>query len=285
MEKLCDLHTHSVFSDGTYTPEELVDAAVARGLAALALTDHNTTAGLDRFLAYGKDKPVALVAGTEITTADHGQELHILGLFLKPEMYRKITAYVAEADALKEQSNLSLAQKLNDHGYRVDYAAIKASTSGKVNRAHFAAALTEAGYVSSRDEAFATLLSPAYGLYEPPKRQDALQTISFLRSLGAVPVWAHPLFHVDFERCEALLPLMKEAGLMGIETVYSLYSEQDAAFCRRMCERYSLLESGGSDFHGKNKPDIALGAGKGNLAVPFRFYTGLANAAGRISDK
>lgn len=144
MRKICDLHTHSVFSDGTLTPEELIDLAIGSGLSALALTDHNTVSGLERFLSYGSDKPIELVPGIEISTECDGQELHILGLFLTPEMFGDITKYVSEADKLKEASNVSLAQKLNENGFFINYAALKAATpDGKVNRAHFAAALVE----------------------------------------------------------------------------------------------------------------------------------------------
>lgn len=280
MMKICDLHTHSIFSDGTFTPEELIDAAIERGLSALALTDHNTVSGLDRFLSYGTGKPIELVPGIELSTEYDGQELHILGLFLKPEMYNDITAYVKEADMRKEISNLSLAQKLNENGFPVDYAALKAAQpDGKVNRAHFAAALVEAGYCKSRNEAFDTILSKSYGWYQPPKRLDAFETIALLQSLGAVPVWAHPLFHVGYEQCEVILSKAKPFGLAGIETVYSTYSEADERFAKRMCRKFTLLESGGSDFHGKNKPDISLGTGRGNLKIPYAFFEKLKERA------
>lgn len=273
MGRICDLHTHSVFSDGTLTPEEIVDLAIVSGLSAVALTDHNTVSGLDRFLSYGTNKSIELVPGIELSTEYNGQELHILGLFLTPEMYGDITAYVREADKRKEASNISLAQTLNENGFLIDYTALKkAQPDGKVNRAHFAAALVDSGYCRSRNEAFDTVLSKSYGWYQPPKRSETLETITFLHSLGAVPVWAHPLFHVDHAQCEAILSKAKAFGLAGIETVYSTYSEADTIFAKQMCKKFNLLESGGSDFHGKNKPDISLGTGRGNLEIPYKFF-------------
>lgn len=272
-KRYCDLHVHSVFSDGTDTPEAIVDLAIENGLSAVALTDHNTVSGLERFTAYGADKPIKLVPGIEFSTEHNGQELHILGLFVQPECYQTIMDYVKAADERKEASNLGLAQKLNENGFRVDYQALKSATPhGKVNRAHFAAALCEGGYVKTRDEAFATVLSEKHGWYKRPERLDALETIRFIRSLGMAAVWAHPLFHVDRTTCEAFLPIAKDCGVTGIETEYSTYSEDDTAFSKEMCRRYGLLESGGSDYHGDNKPDIMIGKGRGKLAVPYSFY-------------
>lgn len=280
MDKLCDLHTHSIFSDGTFTPEETIDLAIETGLSAVALTDHNSVMGLDRFMSYAEDKPIDIAPGIEFSTGYNGRELHILGLFVKPESFDTITAYVKSADERKDKSNIDLAQKLNENGYKIDYQKIKSERpDGKVNRAHFATELLRLGYVRSRDEAFDTILHKDYGWYNPPERISTLETIELIRSLGAVPVWAHPLIHMNYEECDAFLPIAKEHGLVGIETIYSLYSDADTEFAQKMCDKYSLLQSGGSDFHGKNKPDIALGKGKGNLNIPYEYFEKLREAA------
>lgn len=269
--KLCDLHTHSVFSDGTFTPEEIIDLAIETNLSAIALTDHNTVSGLNRFISYAKDKPIDIAPGIEFSTGYKDIELHILGLFVKPDSFDIITSYVRAADERKDKSNIDLAQKLTENGYKIDYAKIKCERpDGKVNRAHFAAELLRLGYVSSVSEAFSTILHKDYGWYNPPERISALETIELIRSLGSVPVWAHPLIHMSYEECDEFLPIAKKHGLVGIETVYSLYSDADTEFADKMCDKYSLLKSGGSDFHGKNKPDISLG--KGNLQIPFEYF-------------
>lgn len=271
--KLCDLHTHSVFSDGTFAPEEIIDLAIETNLSAIALNDHNTVSGLNRFISYAKDKPIDIAPGIEFSTGYKDKELHILGLFVKPDSFDKITSYVRAADERKDKSNIDLAQKLTENGYKIDYAKIKCERpDGKVNRAHFAAELLRLGYVSSVSEAFSTILHKDYGWYNPPERISALETIELIRSLGSVPVWAHPLIHMSYEECDEFLPIAKEHGLVGIETVYSLYSDADAEFAEKMCDKYGLLKSGGSDFHGKNKPDIVLGIGKGNLKIPFDYF-------------
>ena len=280
MSKICDLHTHSIFSDGTFTPEETIDLAIETGLSAVALTDHNTVAGLSRFISYAKNKPIDVVPGIEFTTGYNGQELHILGLFVKPESFDVITDYVKSADRLKDKSNTDLIINLNSNGYDINYQEIKSATpGGKVNRAHIAAELLKKGYVESIEKAFKTILSPGHGWYKPPERLSALKTIELIKELGAVPVWAHPLINMNYEECDAFLPIAKEHGLAGIETVYSLYNEEDSAFAKKMCDKYNLLQSGGSDFHGTVKPDISLGKGKGSLEIPYEFYKILRETA------
>ena len=280
MSKICDLHTHSIFSDGTFTPEETIDLAIETGLSAVALTDHNTVDGLSRFISYAKNKPIDVVPGIEFTTGYNGRELHILGLFVKPESFDVITDYVKSADRLKDKSNTDLIINLNSNGYDINYQEIKGATpGGKVNRAHIAAELLKKGDVESIEKAFKTILSPDHGWYKPPERLSALKTIELIKELGAVPVWAHPLINMNYEECDDFLPIAKEHGLAGIETVYSLYNEEDSAFAQKMCDKYNLLQSGGSDFHGTVKPDISLGKGKGSLEIPYEFYEKLRETA------
>ncbi|MBQ3265183.1 MAG: PHP domain-containing protein [Ruminococcus sp.] len=276
MSAYCDLHTHSVYSDGTLTPEELVDAAVGAGLSALALTDHNTAAGLEDFARAAQGKPIEAVPGVEFTTADHGQELHILGLFIPPASHKEINQYINRVQILKDESNYKLVSRLREHGYDIRYVDIMEASKGNINRANIAAELLKKGYVGSIDEAFKTLLHKDYGLYEPPERLSAIETISFIRSVGAVAVWAHPYFHVTFDWAEEFLPRAKDAGLQGMETLYSTYDEETTEKAREVCRRFGLCESGGSDFHGANKPHIALGTGMGNLRIPYAFYEKLS---------
>lgn len=280
MKKYCDLHTHSVFSDETNTPEEIIDLAIKTGLSAVALTDHNTVSGLKRFISYGKIKSIDVVPGIEITTDYKGNELHILGLFITKDMFGRISNYLKTASDLKEKSNILLVKRLNNGGYKVDYEKLKKSLpSGKINRANIAKELFEAGYVESVHAAFSTILSPEYGLYEPPERLSATETVSFLNSIGAITVWAHPLISVNYSLCEEFLSLAKKRGLKAIETIYTEYSDSDIEFAKQMCKRFNLLESGGSDFHGDVKPDILLGCGKGNISIPNEFYIELKELA------
>ncbi len=276
MHALCDLHTHSTFSDGTKSPEALVDEASALGLSAVALTDHNTLKGLLSFLSAAKQKKLTAVAGIEISSDYEGTELHIVGLFLKEEHYGAINSLLAEMKRNKEKSNVELVARLNAAGYLIDYDEVKASaTDGNINRAHIASLLTQKGYTESVKEAFDTLLAKGGGYYEEAKRIPSLKVISFLNSIGAVSVLAHPLVSMNEEALRAFLPQAREAGLDAIETHYSTYSREETALATELAHSYGLLESGGSDYHADRKPDIFLGVGRGTLAVPYSFYEAL----------
>ena len=160
----CDLHTHSVFSDGTYTPAELIDAAMAAGLSAIALTDHNTVDGLPDFLAAAAGKPILAIPGAEFSVDYNGKELHLLGLFIPQAHFSTVSNLTEDFIRRKRQSNLDLIAALNDAGYAIDFDTICAATpNGKINRAHIAAELTEKGYTASIKEAFDTLLRPGGG--------------------------------------------------------------------------------------------------------------------------
>ena len=270
--KTCDLHTHSVYSDGTFTPAELIDGAIAAGLSAIAMTDHNTVSGLNEFIAAGEGKPIELVPGVEFTTAYNGIELHILGLFINPETYYTINSYIDRAATLKEESNYRLVKRLQEHGYDITYVEILENSKGHVNRANIAAELVKKGYIESIDWAFKNILHKDYGLYEPPERLSSIETIRFIREIGAVAVWAHPYFHMTFDQAEEFLPRAVDAGLQGMETIYSTYDDETTKKAKEVCRRFGICESGGSDFHGANKPKISLGKGFGNLRIPYEFY-------------
>lgn len=269
MGAFCDLHTHSVFSDGSYTPAQLIAEAEAIGLRAIALTDHNTVAGLPDFLAAARGSAVEAVPGVEFSTDYQAVELHILALFVKPEHYGVITDLLEDAQRRKDESNADLVDKLRRAGYDLDYAPIKARTpGGQVNRAHIAAELTEKGYTESVQAAFKSLLHPRHGLYVPPRRIGAYEAIRFIKTLGCTAVLAHPFLSMDEERLRQFLPEAVRRGLDGMETAYSKYDDTTTRLAHAIAEEFCILPSGGSDFHGKYKPDIALGRGRGELKVP-----------------
>ena len=269
MAVLCDLHTHSTFSDGTDTPTALVALARERGLSAIALTDHNTVAGLPEFLEAAKGTSVRAIPGTEFSTDYRGTELHILGLFLKPEDFGVITERLEDYHRRKEQSNRCLVEKLNAAGYAIDYDRIKNSTpEGQVNRALIAAELTRLGYTESIQAAFKQLLSPKCGYYVPPTRPCPFETIRYIKSFGAVAVLAHPFLNLNEADLREFLKEAVPCGLDAMETLYSTYDEETTAAAKQVADDFGLLHSGGSDYHGGNKPHIQMGIGQGNLAIP-----------------
>lgn len=272
----CDLHTHTVHSDGSYTPAELVAEAKEKNLI-IALTDHNTVSGLVEFMAEADRFGVTAVGGVELSTVYGGKEFHLLGLFIQPEYYAAVDGLCTEYHILKEESNIALIRRLKEKGYDIDYKSIqKRNVKGRVNRAHIAAELVEKGFVSSIQEAFARLLDEKCGLYVPPKRLALTDGIRFLRSIKAVPVLAHPLKEIDEAALSKMLPELIDAGLLGMETMHSSYSEKQIAVSKKLASEHCLLESGGSDFHGSIKPGVALGVGKGNLNISCEIYRALS---------
>ena len=269
----CDLHTHSCYSDGTYTPEELVAQAKRIGLKAIALTDHNNVDGLLRFTAAAKIEGIEAVSGVEFSVDYFGSELHLLMLGVKPEHYVKIRQMLLDYQQKKEQSNRDLIEKLNDIGLEVSYDDLRNRTvSGFVNRAVIAAALMDKGYVSSVEEGFQKYLSEKSGFFIPPKRMDALEMICFIKNLGGIAVLAHPFLNLDEDGLRKFMPEAMNAGLDAIETIYSEFDAKTTEVAQRIAEEFGVLQSGGSDFHGKAKPEIALGIGRGNLFVPYSFW-------------
>jgi len=268
----CDLHAHSNRSDGTLPPAKLAAAAKEAGLSAIALTDHNTVAGLPDFIKACEDRYIEAVPGVEISTEYEGVELHILGLYIPEDAFDRVENYVSQYNIRKEQSNRDLVARLNEAGYLIDYGEIVAGTpDGHINRAHIAKALMDHGYVDSVKIAFSTLLGEGKGFYVPPERIQAMDAVAFLNSIGAVPVWAHPFLQMDEDGARKFLAEAVHLGLVGMETRYSLYDAETEVAADCLIKEFNILPSGGSDFHGEVKPDIKLGVGKGNLQIPLTF--------------
>lgn len=272
MNGYCDLHTHSVFSDGTCTPAQLIALAEEAGLAAVALCDHNTVEGLNEFHKAAEGREIEAIGGVELSTEYQGQDLHILGLYIDPEFYGELTGMLEEVNRRKAQANRDTVERLAADGYALSYDEICAGTpGGHINRAHLAAALTAKGYVASISEAFDTLLSEKSGYYRVPRRISALDAIRYLKSIGAVALLAHPFFDLNEQELEEFLRQALPCGLDGMEVLYSTFSESEREIARRIADKYALVPSGGSDFHGANKPDISIGRGRGDLYVPVSF--------------
>lgn len=279
MDRRCDLHVHSTYSDGTVSPEGIVKMAEECGLSAVALTDHNTVCGLPAFWAAARNSPVEAISGVEISSGYRDKEVHIVGLFLKPERLEPLEALLGLINRRKEESNRALVRKLNQAGFALCYDAIREGHQGNINRAVLAREMQKLGYIREIQEGIRGPLSAKNGYYVPPERIPALEAIGLLKKIGAVPVLAHPYLNFDNRQLAGFLPEAKEAGLAAMETRYPLYAPETAAAAVRTAARFSLLESGGSDFHGTNKPDIRLGSGRGSLEVPYRFAEKLRDAA------
>lgn len=275
----CDMHNHSIFSDGTFTPEKLVEIAKESNLSAIALTDHNTILGLDRFLNAPNKGNIELVGGIEFSTDYKGTELHILGLFIPKENYDEIEEKVQLDLKRKAQSNIDLVNNLIKEGFDLTYEEIvKTTPNGNINRAVIANYMMHKGYVESVSEAFEKYLNPSNGLYTPPEKLSATDTIEYINSIGAVSVLAHPFLNLKTEeKIREFLTLAKEKNLDGMEVYYSKFNEEQTEIADKLADEFHLIKSGGSDFHGENKPEIKMGTGKGNLNIPYSVYENLKN--------
>lgn len=278
---MIDLHVHSTCSDGTLSPTELVDYAIQKGLSAFALTDHDCVEGLDTILSYAKSLPNApeIIPGIELSTDENGQEVHMVGLFIdhhNPEFNQ----YLQEFIASRTTRNKKMCLLLQEHGMNITYEELEAEFPGAVlTRAHYAKLLMKHGYVKSIREAFERFLGDHCPCYVSREKITPVMAIDLIRKAGGLAILAHPiLYHMSDARLDALVQKLKEAGLTGIEAIYSTYSPAEERQIRKLSTKYNLLLSGGSDFHGENKPGLDLGTGYGKLYVPEEILDKLKTA-------
>lgn len=269
--KYIDLHVHSTCSDGTFTPAGLVSYAVQKGLAAIALTDHDTVEGLEEASAAAVGTGLELVPGIEFSTEYKERDIHILGLDIQPkqtDFAKHLKAFQESRDARNEEMTLRLQ---NLEHIPITMEALRSAYGDAVlTRAHFGRWLFEHGYVRSIREAFSRYIGDDCPCFVPRKRTDPRQAIALIRNAGGIPILAHPLlYHLTDTELEELVRYLKEAGLQGIEAIYSSNTGLDESSMRRLARKMNLKISGGSDFHGKNKPLLDLGSGKGNLKIPY----------------
>lgn len=264
-----DLHTHSRCSDGTYTPSELVDYAIGKGLRAVALTDHDTVDGLDELIEYAKGKPIEVIPGIEYSTEYNNRDVHIVGLFIdhKAPVFLE---YLTRFQQSRTDRNYKLCANLQGAGIDITYDALMEAFPGAVvTRAHYAAYLLDKGYVKSRNEAFERYLGDHTPYFVHREKVTPEEVIEVTLKAGGIPILAHPtLYKLGQEQLDVLVRRLKDAGLMGIECYYSTYTPSEERQMRALAEKYDLLPSGGSDFHGANKPGLDLAVGYGKLSVP-----------------
>lgn len=267
-----DLHTHSNNSDGTFSVKELIDRAHDKGLAAIALTDHDTVDGVDEAIEYAASKypDLEVIPGVELSTEGEGREVHIVGLYIDNHDKEFVEGLSAFIDS-RTTRNKKMCKKLSEEaGIPISYEMLTEEFPDTViTRAHFAKFMVDRGYVNSRAEVFDRYIGdhcPYYVGREKITPEDAIRSI--LKAKG-VPVFAHPILcRFGDDRLDEFVGRLKGAGLVGIEAVYSTYERRDEIQIKELAKKYDLLVSGGSDFHGANKPDIDLGTGCGKLFVP-----------------
>lgn len=273
---MVDLHVHSNKSDGTFTPSELVTMAIKKNLTALALTDHDTTDGLEELANAAAGKPLAVVPGIELSTEYEGKDIHIVGLFIDPtqsDFRAHLKAFVESRD----DRNRKMCANLQEAGIPISYEALQEANPGSViTRAHYGTWLLEHGVVSSVADAFSKYLGDHTPYFVPREKVTPQQAVSLIQKAGGLAILAHPiLYRMSRERLDILVRCLKEVGLTGIEAIYATYNSREENQIRQLASKYDLLLSGGSDFHGFAKPKLELGTGYGHLCVPDEVYFSL----------
>lgn len=272
MEKLTDLHTHSTASDGTFSPSDVAELAKEAGLASAALTDHDTTDGLDEFMAAGKRIGIETIPGIELAAGYKNTELHIVGLFID---YNSSTLKESMEFIVNERNerNKKMIKALSRIGIEISLRELEENAGGNIiTRAHYANVMVNRGYVKNKEEAFDRYISSGRPGYVKRETLTPKTCIEVIRKSGGIPVLAHAtLYGYGYLEIHNLVGKLKGYGLMAMETIYSTYTPRQSEELRKICEYYKLMKSGGSDFHGLNKPDIKIGTGRGALKIPQSF--------------
>ena len=260
--KFIDLHVHSTASDGSYSPAEVVRQAKAGGLTAMALTDHDTVDGLPEAVAAGETLGLEVIPGVEISAQFPGGTMHILGLYVD---YHNglLDQRLAVLKQARIDRNPQIINKLNALGIPITMARVEEiSGGGQVGRPHIARALQEAGVVTSIQQAFDLFLKKGGKAYAGKFRFPPDQALTMIREAKGIPVLAHP-FTLNLGSAYALKNLiieLKGLGLAGLEVYYSEHTPEQETLYLKLAQELNLLVTGGSDYHGLNKPEVTLGS-------------------------
>lgn len=281
-----DLHVHSNHSDGTLSPSQLVNLAIEKNLRAMALTDHDTISGIPEACAAAKKYPnFELIPGVELSLAYKKRDIHMLGLFIDcshPPFIRSLENILQE----RNDRNQKMVNNLKKAGIDITMEALEQESGDAViTRAHFAKYLAAHHYVKDYKTAFQQYLGEDGPYYVPRSYLSPEDGISLILNAGGIPILAHPLlYNFSPDELEQLVKRLSDRGLAGLEALYSSNTGYDESNMKKLAAKYGLLLSGGSDFHGSNKPLLNLGTGKGNLHVPYEVLETLKEYKKRLSN-
>ncbi|MGA1862346.1 PHP domain-containing protein [Deferribacter thermophilus] len=256
---MIDLHTHSTFSDGTLTPEELIRLAECKNIKMLALTDHDTVNGIDNFLSV--DTHIIKIPGVEISIDYNPGTFHLVGLLINHKN-EKLKNTLDKLIEYRKERNKKLLKLIEKHfNLKVDEKELKSNTDGELGRPHIAKFLVDKGVVKTTQEAFDKYLGKGCPLYIAKKRLKIDEAIEIIHSANGIAIMAHPIsLNLNNDEYEPFLKKLKDIGLDGIEVFCSLHTEDDAKLFLEIAKKYNFLISAGSDFHGINKFGIDIGS-------------------------
>lgn len=267
---MIDLHTHTLFSDGTLRPTELVAEAAAEGLTAIAITDHDTTEGVAEGLAAGRALGVRVLPGVEMSTEHEGTSLHLLGYFFHGGPSLELQEVLGNLRRARGERNERILARLRELGAPIDEAALATVPhASAIGRPHIAEALRRAGYATSLDDAFQRFLQRGAPAWVERRRPGLLEAIRLLVDSGAAPVLAHPgIIPASANELDRIVHEATEAGLAGIECFYPLHNAATERRFLQLCAHHNLAATGGSDYHGTIKPKLKLGVGANGARFP-----------------
>ena len=267
---MIDLHSHTIASDGTLSSAQLITHALNLKLEALAITDHDTFEGYDKALPLAEAKGLDLICGIEVSTRFRGKSVHLLGYFFNGGPEEHFREWLIGLQASRRERNMEMIVKLNAMGIGIRLAEVEMLGRSITGRPHFARALVQQGYCKSIEEAFKTYLGEGARAYVDRKEVNLPEAITLVREAGGVASLAHPirLGKTVLAEEERWISDIADAGLMALEVYHSDHKPEDVERYLRYAKSYQLVPTGGSDYHGDNKPDIELGSGRRkNLAI------------------
>ncbi len=260
MPEKYDLHCHSIASDGSLTPQNVVERASRQGVTVLALTDHDTTAGLAEARQTADRLGMRLINGIELSASYLNQCLHIIGLNVNP-LQPALIEGIANQHALRTERAKKIAEKLEKKRIPGVYAAVvQAACNGEITRSHFADFLVANRYVNTHQEAFDCYLSKGKPAFVPTPWTELHEVIEWIRQAGGIAVLAHPLrYKLSSKWMNRMLPAFKQMGGQGIEVVTGRANEEELRLSRQYAEKHQLFASAGSDFHTPDNQWLELG--------------------------
>lgn len=270
MTQFIDLHTHSTCSDGLLTPAALLALAARRGLAAIALTDHDTVAGLDEALAHGPTIGVEVLTGIEISSAFDGVSLHILGYGFNHQ-HPGLLAFIERLQQARRNRNQGMLERLQALNISITSEELAQISGDQIGRPHFARLLTRKGLAKNTQDAFSRYLKrggPAFVEHVKPQADEVIAQITKANGLAML---AHPACSDPcLEKIPTLVARLKNYGLTGIEAIYPTHSKKVSRFLQTLAAQHGLLVSGGTDYHGDQHSVTPLGGNTKTIRIPLQ---------------